>query len=244
VTITFILFIYPYQFNYIILGEVISIKKYVLKIGLILVFISSALAPICIGINVEQSNNETSQRTLFENSHQWPMYKHNPQHTGRSPFDASGNPGHEKWKYFVNSSITSTVVIDSDKTIYAGANMRELHAVYPNGTRKWKQDLVNAHSYDPAIGHDGTIYIGTSEKFHAFKPDGTLKWILDKDNNFVGCPVEDDDGVVYIGSADGHLYAIYPNGTIKWEFFIGSEDYVSSPAIDSQGNIIITTFNQ
>ena len=50
--------------------------------------------------------------------------------------------------------------------------------------------------------------------------EGTLKW---KFKTKYRSPVESSpaigsDGTVYVGSYDGYLYAIKPDGTLKWKF--------------------------
>ncbi|MBU0567608.1 PQQ-binding-like beta-propeller repeat protein, partial [bacterium] len=45
-------------------------------------------------------------------------------------------------------------------------------------------------------------------------------------------------GTIYIGSEDNKLYAIYPDGTKKWDFST-SGGIGSSPAIASDGTIYI-----
>jgi outer membrane protein assembly factor BamB len=57
------------------------------------------------------------------------------------------------------------------------------------------------------------------------------------------------DGTVYVGSQDTYLYAINPDGTMKWKFKGGS--FESSPAIGAAApntanfisNIAIDSFN-
>ena len=173
-------------------------------------------------------------------NHQWPMYKHDAQHTGRSDYDTSNNPGHERWKYFVSSLLTSTPVIEMSGILYVASDVKELHSVFPDGTRNWKQGLIGFDGYDPAIGLDGTIYVGSNKRFHAFYPNGTLRWILDKEKIFSGYPVISPDDIIYVGTSDGYLYAIYPNSTIKWEYKVN--DKIRAPALDSDGNIYFTTF--
>jgi len=51
-------------------------------------------------------------------------------------------------------------------------------------------------------------------------------------------PVIGPDGVIYVGSNDYDLYAIYPDGTKKWEFPTGRE-IGSAPTIGSNGTIYI-----
>ena len=48
-------------------------------------------------------------------------------------------------------------------------------------------------------------------------------------------PVLDSQGTIYV--ADSHIYAIYPNGTLKWEFVYGSP-VEGCPAIDEQRGVL------
>jgi len=51
-------------------------------------------------------------------------------------------------------------------------------------------------------------------------------------------PAIGSDGIIYVGSGDGYLYAINPDGTLKWKYRAwGSVD--SSPAIGSDGIIYV-----
>ncbi len=48
-------------------------------------------------------------------------------------------------------------------------------------------------------------------------------------------PVLDSQGTIYV--ADSHIYAIYPNGTLKWEYVYGSP-VEGCPAIDEQRGVL------
>jgi outer membrane protein assembly factor BamB len=173
------------------------------------------------------------------------MYKHDSRHTGLSEYDTSSNPGVEKWKYFVDDALHHTAIIDKNGILYIGDDWNGLHAVFPDGTMKWKINFSWPLTYpmELAIDTDGTIYIGSDTHFFAYYSNGTLKWILDVGEwkNFVGYPVIDSNDIVYTGTDDGYLYAIYPNGTIKWDFFMGGN--IRAPAVDNQGNIYFTSRN-
>ena len=69
----------------------------------------------------------------------------------------------------------------------------------------------------PAIGTDGTIYVGTNDYyFDALNPNGTLKWSYYTDiGSVVSSPAIGADGIVYVGLLDGSVYAFNPDGTIK-----------------------------
>ncbi|MGA1841628.1 MAG: hypothetical protein ACMUIU_13480 [bacterium] len=46
------------------------------------------------------------------------------------------------------------------------------------------------------------------------------------------------DGAIYAGSRDKNVYALHPNGSLKWGFEPGGE-IESSPAIAADGTIYI-----
>jgi outer membrane protein assembly factor BamB len=50
--------------------------------------------------------------------------------------------------------------------------------------------------------------------------------------------VDPDDGTIYVGSNDNKLYAINPDGSLKWAFTTGG-DVISSPAVGSDGSIYV-----
>src|SRR6266511_1969357 len=82
-------------------------------------------------------------------------------------------------------------------------------------------------------------YLG-AQMFH-------LKWSFDVGGEGLdSTPAIDANGNVYVQSRSGYLFALYPNGTLKWKFptfesccvggFYGLE---SSPAIDSNGVVYV-----
>jgi outer membrane protein assembly factor BamB len=148
------------------------------------------------------------------------------------------------WQYTPNDHIkTSSPAISDDGTIYAGDVAGYLHAINPDGTKKW-EFLCGAEGDDiygscPAIGSDGTVYVGSySGYLYAINPDGTQKWAFATGGNVFGSPAVASDGTIYVGSQDGKIYAIKEDGSQKWAFTTGA-DIKSSPAIASDGTIYI-----
>ncbi|MEH7460252.1 PQQ-binding-like beta-propeller repeat protein [Bacillus sp. JJ1127] len=96
----------------------------------------------------------------------------------------------------------------------------------------------------PAIGHDGTIYItsltstsaNTSEnrKLYALNPDGTLKWKKSIMKGGYSTPVIAEDGTIYV-TAD-NLTAFNPDGSIKWQV---KTPYNTTPVLDRDGTIYV-----
>jgi outer membrane protein assembly factor BamB len=109
-----------------------------------------------------------------------------------------------------------------------------------NGYKKWKFSTLSRVFSSPAIGSDGTIYVGSEDhNLYALYSDGNEKWGFTTGDRIVfSSPAIGPDGTIYIGSYDGRLYAINPNGTKKWDFLTGK--YIeSSPAIGSDGTIYV-----
>jgi outer membrane protein assembly factor BamB len=66
---------------------------------------------------------------------------------------------------------------------------------------------------------------------------GILKWSFPTSFMIQSSPVIDSKGIIYIHDNNNILYAIYPNGTEKWNItLVGIRD---TPAIDSDGTIYI-----
>ncbi len=108
--------------------------------------------------------------------------------------------------------------------------------------RIWRYQMkagAPASNYSsPAIGPDGTIYVGSQDDFlYAVNHDGTLKWRLQTGGVVRSSPAIATDGTIYVGSYDNRLYAINPDGTVKWTYLTGG-DIPSSPAIAADGTII------
>jgi outer membrane protein assembly factor BamB len=83
------------------------------------------------------------------------------------------------------------------------------------------------------------------------KNNGTLKWKFGKqssagipESNFQSSPVISSDGTIYVAGMETatpsylYLYAVNPNGTLKWKFETGDR-ILRPPAISSDGIIYI-----
>lgn len=154
------------------------------------------------------------------------------------------NPdGTLQWRYSTGDDVGANPAIGSDGTIYVGSEDKKLYAIHPDGTLAWSFQ-TNGGVRSPAIGNDGTIYAGGGYSFYAINPDGTQKWVVN--NAYVRfSPVISKDGTIYVGTGNiengewsGKAIAIYPNGSVKWEYKTIGQVY-SAPALDSNGIVYI-----
>jgi outer membrane protein assembly factor BamB len=168
----------------------------------------------------------------------WPVFRHDLQHTGRSPYDTSGNNGTLKWRY-ETGSIFSSSAIGSDGTIYVGSEDHYLYALNSDGTLKWRYQTGDSLGSSPAIGSDGTIYVGSEDHYlYALNSDGTLKWRYQTGDYVGSSPAIDSDGTIYVGSDDHYLYGLNSDGTLEWRYQTGV-NIDSSPAIGSDGTVYV-----
>ena len=157
----------------------------------------------------------------------WPLYAVNPD-------------GTVKW---VRHSSGGQLSVSADGTIYVSGD--DFHAINPDGSMKWTDVGVKVHRLAaPAIGSDGTVYVGSREgepsSLRAFRPDGTLSWTLPLPAGIYLSATVDSDGTVYLGRRDGTLQAVDPDGSPRWSVDIGGE-MLSSPAIDASGTLYVAS---
>jgi outer membrane protein assembly factor BamB len=81
-----------------------------------------------------------------------------------------------------------------------------------NGSLKWKYLTSNSVSSSPAVGSDGTVYVGSQDgRLYAINPgDGSEKWSYATAGIVASSPAIGGDGTVYVGSGDYNLYAFWP----------------------------------
>ncbi|MFC2079815.1 PQQ-binding-like beta-propeller repeat protein, partial [Candidatus Bipolaricaulota bacterium] len=142
----------------------------------------------------------------------WAMFHGNAQHTGLSPYDTRHNDGSVMWSYETGDGIECSPVLGPDGTIYTGSHDGYLYALRPNGSLKWR--------------------------FNAGPPVYDARWDVSK--SIMSTPAVAYDGTVYVHSSADALFAIHPDGTEKWRFYLKwGNDFWSSPTIGPDGVIYI-----
>jgi outer membrane protein assembly factor BamB len=119
----------------------------------------------------------------------------------------------------------------------------------------------------PAIGADGTIYVGSNDgHLYAINAGGSQKWKFPSSDSIgavKSSPAIGTDGTIYIGSDDGNMYALNQTGTQKagWPVdtaytnpqcinaspclstLVNAKISLGRPAIASDGTIYYSAFN-
>jgi outer membrane protein assembly factor BamB len=104
------------------------------------------------------------------------------------------------------------------------------------GTKLWSFPTGGGIRSSPALGWDGTVYVGSDDhSLYAINPDGTKKWSYETGDSIQSSPAIGRNGTIYVGSEDHNLYAVNPeDGTKKWQYEAGGK-ITCTPAIGPDG---------
>ena len=163
-------------------------------------------------------------------------------------------------------NVDSSPALDPNGVVYVGSDDGAFCAVNPDGSKRW--DYVSEKRCNfgigpmpcsfssPTIGGNGTVYVTSSDgSLYAFSPDGSLKWQYATGTEcdygrigYVPCPIDSApaigrDGTIYFGSFDRNVYAINPDGTVKWRVETGYSIMGSSPVIAPDGTLYIGSYD-
>ncbi|MDB6170402.1 MAG: peptidase and in kexin sedolisin [Verrucomicrobia bacterium] len=158
------------------------------------------------------------------------------------------------WAFAAYGGIVSSPAVGSSGTIYFGAGTAitdkplgdgtepetSVYALNPNGTKKWSHPTGNAVDLSsPAVGADGTVYIGSADKklYALDGGTGSLKWSYTAATPIGSSPAIATDGTIYFRD-DSILYALNPSGTLKWSFALGGLTY-ASPVLAADGTVYV-----
>ncbi|HTX92177.1 MAG TPA: PQQ-binding-like beta-propeller repeat protein [Anaerolineales bacterium] len=185
----------------------------------------------------------------------WPTFRRDEHNTADSPLPAVyGND--KPWFFQTEKGIFSTPVIDGNGAIYFGSADHFFYALNPDGTLKWKYEtgeIIDSAGAltapDPATGAPTITFISGDGKMYHFRTDdvpadGRSLWTYEAQLRpgisynrwFEGNVAVGYDGTLYSGNTNFLYYAINPDGTLKWTYATGSNNW-SQAAFGSDGTI-------
>lgn len=151
-----------------------------------------------------------------------------------------------KWSYTHTTALFSPV-IGNDGNIYVQDFYNHLLSFSAAGDIRWTYNQFQYNQFDnvgqrcPAIGSDGTIYIGGCGLHALDSSTGTRKWIFMEGGRVKAPPAIGTDGTIYIVFGQDLLVAVNPDGSEKWRnsFTYPWEMSFTAPAIDEEGIIYL-----
>jgi outer membrane protein assembly factor BamB/subtilisin family serine protease len=113
----------------------------------------------------------------------------------------------------------------------------------------WQVMTGDAVTCSPAVGPNGTVYVGSDDKsLYALGPGGAVQWSSPGKGSFdTSSAAIGPDGSIYAGNLDGSVYAFSPDGTAKWTYSVpgavgsstSGNSVTSSPALGSDGTVYV-----
>jgi hypothetical protein len=181
------------------------------------------------------------------------MYQGNARRTGASISDTSADTGAIVRTIDLGSKGGGSPVLglrNNSSVIYT-ASSNDLAALNPDGSTLWRFAIGDSLPSAPAVGVDGTTYIGAlSGTFYAVNPDGTLKWTFSPPSCSTSLPPTPAIGPspsdhsllaydVYINNNCGDIYVLKPDGTLEWQSFAMGwwRNFLGPVAISSDGSV-------
>jgi len=150
------------------------------------------------------------------------------------------------WAQPLGHSVNSAPAVDLDGNILVattrGTAPWSLRSFDQYGGVRWYHELAgDAEFASPAVGPDGTIYVGANRYLYAVRPDGVLKWRDSLGARIQSCPAVANESTLYV-VAGTRLYCIDTDSGVRWRKSLGGSNYCS-PAVDAGGNIYVGTAN-
>jgi len=149
----------------------------------------------------------------------WPMFMHDAQHTGRSPYSGPQEPN-LAWS---RKASYSEPVIGPNGIIYAWSYTEGQIALRLDGTASWRQPGSSIQ----AVGEDNTLYYSSRDTVYALYSDGSVKWTY-KTDGWMPYLLLDATGSIFVN--DGiNLTSLSKNGAFNWQYAIKSDAFVYNP---------------
>ena len=107
------------------------------------------------------------------------------------------------------------------------------------GGFSWSYETGDYVASSPAIGSDGTVYVGSFDnRLYSLTSTGAFSWSYETGDVVRSAPAIGSDGTVYVGSNDYRLYSLTSAGAFSWSYVTG-ENVNSSPAIGDDGAVYV-----
>jgi outer membrane protein assembly factor BamB len=175
----------------------------------------------------------------------WPMFGHDPQHTGQSMFSGpAGSAVAPMWTFSALDGIQGSPCLSST-LLYVGSDDTSFYALNPaTGSPVWVANTTRRIRSTPALlpGVGAVVVCGEDGTVHAFDAaSGAPRWTFDTSLAIDASPVIASDGSLYIGGQDGIVHRVL-NGVAVWSAARVNSD-VFSPALSPDESILYVSYD-
>ena len=170
----------------------------------------------------------------------WPMYRADPQNTGRSKF--AGATLGEIFKQIDATNMQCVPVLGNDSLLYFLTSLPGSLYVYKNyDSLYWKAYVGPDTHTTSVIDNENNIYVFSEPDIKKYNSKGELVWSLGLNSGSLSSSLNiDKSSNIYLIGDDYNIKCIDKNGTLKWSI---TEDRLMkntfhSPAFSPDGSTI------
>ncbi len=145
-------------------------------------------------------------------------------------------------------TVSSSPAVAADGTIYVGAG-DAYQALNPeDGTQIWSFSPLDGEADStPALGRGGRVYLTSNgSEVYALDHDGNPIWTFaaevqdEREVHFSSSVTVDGATVLYAGTREGEVFAINPDGSLRWRFGVPEIGMVpGEAAIGADGTLYV-----
>lgn len=160
---------------------------------------------------------------------------------------ALGVAGALAWTVDLGADVDGSPVVGDDGAIYVGTDASDVVRLDGKGKVVWRTPVGGFVRGALSIARNGDVLVGTYgpvPRVVRISPEGTVRGAFAirgtgaREFGIHGGPLEDDDGALYFGAQDDAVYALGPNGALRWRFETGGD--VDGPlTMLSDGSLVV-----
>lgn len=135
-----------------------------------------------------------------------------------------GAGGATRWGVLVEGNPTTPPLVSSDGSLVYVGTGRERLAAYAtdDGALRWEASLDGSIPGAPALGEDGTIYLGGSNgALFAIAPDGSARWQTPV-GGFISRQPHVRGATIAAVTDDGQALTLGTDGSVRWQTPLGA----------------------
>jgi len=144
--------------------------------------------------------------------------------------------GRLRWTFKARDAVYAAAVSIRD-LIYVASVDSNLYCIDTTGKQRWSTYLADELYSPPALGRDGTLYIGTDQgTLAAVAPNGKIRWKRKLGDEIASSPTIGLNGLAYATSDS--VYCFDGRGRRRWAFGTAGGDYFYASAVPDEKGVV------